>query len=86
VKYVDGAGTPDGLERVRLNNTSGRGSVVLRGKGYLLSTRPLGLPATPTPLALPVRAQIEAADGWCAEAEYPSAKVNTGERFQARRE
>jgi hypothetical protein len=86
VKYVDGSGTPDGLERLRLNKTSGRGSVVLRGKGPLLSARPLGLPVIQTPLALPVRVQMEAEDGWCWEAEYPSAKVNTGERFQARRD
>jgi hypothetical protein len=85
-KYVDGAGTPDGLERLRLNKTAGRGSVVLRGRGPLLSARPSGLPAIPTPLALPVRVQMEAEDGWCWEAEYPTAKINTGERFQARRE
>jgi hypothetical protein len=84
--YTNGAATPDGLVNLQVNDTNFRGTASVNGKGPLLSARPFGLPSTPAPFGLPLRVQIEAEDLWCGEAQYPTAKRNTGEIFQARTE
>ena len=80
--YQDSDETPDGLGTIRLlTRNSFLGTLTIKGVGANLSNRPLGLPSLPLPL--PVRAQLQVANGLCWEATYSSAKVNTAIRFRA---
>jgi hypothetical protein len=75
----DGRG-PEGIELATLRaTTGGRARLVVKGRGPRLRDVTL-------PLPLPLRAQLQASNGTCWEATYPTGRVrrNAGQRFAAR--
>ena len=82
-KYADKAATPDGTVQVALKaGGAGKAKMSFKGKGPLLTGRPLGLPTPPLPL--PVRAQLQGENGVCFEATYSSASTNKPGTFKAK--
>ena len=79
--YTDTERTPDGLTTLQLRHTGDQARIGVKGKGALLSNRSFGLP-TP-PLGLPLRAQLQATDGFCWERRYATAAPNTAGHFKA---
>ena len=83
VKYGDKAATPDGTVQVLLKSgAAGKAKMTFKGKGPLLTGRPLGLP--PPPLALPVRAQLQGENGVCFEATYSTPNANKPGSFKSK--
>jgi len=79
VKYKDADRTPEGVGGLTIATTgSGQGKVSLKGRGPNLQ------PPT-TPLALPIRAQLQGEHGVCWEAVFGTTGVkrNAEGRFQA---
>jgi cysteine-rich repeat protein len=70
-KYRDRSATPDGLLRMSLAATAGTRAM---GRGALLSGRPRGLPTVPLPL--PLKLQVQGANGACFEADFTTATTN----------
>jgi cysteine-rich repeat protein len=82
-KYKRTDGFPHGVQLVGLTaGAATKSKVKLKAKGTLLTSRPLGLPATP--VVLPLRAQLQAASGHCWEATFGAARENAGGRFKAK--
>jgi outer membrane protein assembly factor BamB len=85
-RYRDPERTPDGVltELVDGNQTAGKVRLTFKGKGEHLSDRPLGLPSLP--LALPVRLQLEVANGLCWQADFSSAgqSISTATTFRGK--
>jgi hypothetical protein len=68
-KYGRKDGAPEGAVQIQLKAVgSGTSKASFKGKGVYLSGRPLGLPAPP--LATPVRAQIQGANGVCFNSTF----------------
>jgi hypothetical protein len=79
-RYSDSKGTAGGITGITLTpGLAGKAKVAVKGKGAAL-----GLPPLPAPV--PLRVQLEAADGNCFAARYPAAGVrkNDGARFKAK--
>ena len=78
-KYVDTAGTPDGLTKVLLKaGSAGRGKLGVNGSGTNLH-----LPILP--LTMPVTVQLQQdASSACWEATYSTATTNTASAFKAK--
>jgi cysteine-rich repeat protein len=75
--------SPEGVDTIRLlSGLDGRASVVVKGKGPLLSSRADGLPAPP--LGLPLRVQLQSANSTCWESRYTQPDVNKPSLFKAR--
>jgi hypothetical protein len=94
-RFRDRERTPDGVGSLFLKTLLAplhiqgvgvlqRSQIDLKGSGPTLSNRPLGLPALPLPL--PLRAQLQAENGACWEAQYSTSGViqNTTTLFDAR--
>ena len=78
--YQDGAGTPDGIDKISLGaGVAGKAKITARAHGSLLSVPAL-------PLALPAIVQLQAAHGPCWEATFTSAgaSANDPTRFSGR--
>jgi len=82
LRYTDPEHTPDGIRRVVLRSARRGGRIILRASGDLLANRPFGIPSLP--LALPVRAQVQARDTSCFDVEFTTAAANTSTRFTAK--
>jgi len=85
LRYKNRARTPDGVDTVLMKmSRGGRLRIALRAKGQNLSNRSPALPMPP--LAVPLRLQLQGADGACWEASYSSARVmrNVPGRFVGR--
>jgi hypothetical protein len=81
--YVDRSATPEGIGGLRLQSgADGRASVLLKGKGILLTNRPDPLPLPPLPTSL--RAQLQSEDGICWEATFGHPSVNVPGTFKAK--
>ena len=81
LRYGDTEHTPDGVRKVLLRSARRRGRITVRASGDLLANRPFGVP--PLPLALPVRAQVQARDSSCFDVEFTTAVANNATRFVA---
>ena len=84
LRYKNRARTPDGVDTVLIKaSRSGRLKIALRAKGPNLSNRSPALPMPP--LDMPLRLQLQGAEGECWEANY-SAHImrNQRGRFAAR--
>jgi hypothetical protein len=78
-KRKDKTLTPDGMEKLHLKpGDAGKAKISGKGRGANLT----GLPTLP--LALPVRAQLQAANGTCWEAVYSTSSRNDDTRFKAK--
>jgi hypothetical protein len=78
IRYKNSAGTPDGTVGIVLvPGQEGRARIQVKGKGTLLSERPLGLP-TP-PLEVPLTVQLQSENGRCWEAYYPRSGLRTND-------
>lgn len=78
--YRDPLRTPEGADRIRLRaGLQGKARASFTGKGP-------NLPSFPLPLALPVRAQLQAENGKCWEATFSAAGAssNTAQYFKAK--
>jgi len=84
VRYKNRARTPDGVDTVLMKATrGGRLKIALRAKGLNLSNRSPALPMPP--LDMPLRLQLQGADGDCWEANYAAHIMrNQRGRFVAR--
>jgi cysteine-rich repeat protein len=79
-RYRSRTGMPDGLRSVTLApGIDGKAKVLVKGAGDLLP-----LPATATPLSLPVRVQLQSDAGTCWEATFSTAASNDGTKFKAK--
>ena len=77
-KLNDKNETPDGLRRLTLKpGAIGRTKIIARGQGIHFREPPL-------PLGLPVRAQIQSANGPCWEATFATATKNDTAQFKAK--
>jgi 6-phosphogluconolactonase (cycloisomerase 2 family) len=77
-KYRDAFETPEGVKSVKLAaGESGKTAIKLNAKGEHVG--PVALP-----LGLPVRVQLQAANGECWEAVYASATKSDASRFKAK--
>ena len=82
-RYRDRDRTPDGVNNAVVRSPPGtRMSLVFRGRGPDLSSRPFGLPALPLPV--PLRVQLQVREGLCWEAVHSTPIANTSTRFVAR--
>jgi len=76
--YSDPALTPDGLNKATISaGADGRARLIWKAKGP--SVPPLGLP-----LQGPVVLQIQASNGTCWEATFPTASVNDGTTWKGK--
>jgi hypothetical protein len=73
-RYVAADATPDGLVQLSLLGSHGSAGAKVKGRGTLLSGRTTGLPAVPVPL--PLKLQIQGANGACFEADFTTAARN----------
>lgn len=80
--YRDKEATPDGLTALRLKGGADRAKASLKGKGGLLSSRPLGLPGLPLPL--PLLVQLQNVRGACVEARFDAAGVTRNDPMKGR--
>jgi hypothetical protein len=83
-RYLDGDRTPDGVQKIvvrAVQRDGGHEMLNFKANGALLTGRAFGLPALPP--GLPLRAQMQARDGWCWEATYSAATTATSRRFIA---
>ena len=78
VNYSDPFATPDGLKTIRfLAGTAGKARLRLTAKG-----EDMKMPALP--LGLPIRAQLQSANGECWEASFSTATTNSNTQLKAR--
>ena len=78
VGYSDPFGTPDGLKTIRfLAGSAGKARIRLTAKG-----EDMKMPAFP--LGLPIRAQLQSANGECWEAAYATATTSSPTKLKAR--
>jgi hypothetical protein len=78
--YKDSARTPDGADKIKLKaGLAGKAKVQFKGKGP-------DLPSFGLPYTLPVKAQLQSANGTCFEATFSSTgvTVNTGTQFKGK--
>ena len=76
-RYRDDFRTREGLSSMRLKEGSdGKARITLKASGDLVGALAL-------PLGVPVRAQLQAANGECWETTHPFATVNDSGRFVA---
>jgi hypothetical protein len=79
-RYRSPSGMPDGLRSVTLApGLDGKAKVTVKGAGDLLP-----LPATATPLGLPVRVQLQSDAGTCWATTFSAAASNDGTKFKAK--
>ncbi|MDX2166700.1 MAG: hypothetical protein SF182_06535 [Deltaproteobacteria bacterium] len=79
--YKDRSLTPEGIGGLRLQSgADGKSGALLKGKGINLVNRSDALPVPPLPL--PLRAQLQAADGACWEATYGHPAINADGLFK----
>lgn len=78
-KFLDQAGSQDGIQKVTLKaSTSGKSKALVKGKGSLL-------PDPSPPLTLPVKVQlVNSASGICWESEFTSFIKNEAGKFKAK--
>ena len=81
VTYRDADPQPEGVSTMRLLGGAAQGRLMVRGKGPSLSSRPLGL--SPLPPPLPLRVQLQAANGLCWESTHTVARTSTATRFSS---
>jgi hypothetical protein len=76
-KYLDKAGTADGMVKIKLKSLGGPAKILLRGKGEQL-------PDLTTPLTMPVAVQLQTSTGECWGSIFSAELRNDGTNFKAR--
>jgi len=78
-KYKNESGNPEGITVISLKpGADGKANIQVKGAG-----RRLPFPTVPAAVSLPLRVQLQARNGNCWDAVYPTAHVNDGITFKA---
>ena len=81
--YIDKFTDPEGVLKLKVRSGhAGKAKASVKAKGTNLTGRPFGLPAPP--LALPVRAQLQAESGLCLEADFVQPSSNAPGLFKSK--